>query len=115
MIEPVALLRSAEELTAQTERLRLAWHARDLTAVQGAVSSLTLLDSGVETERYSVASLTTGPGRWILDQFSAITATRANTRLVGDTAILKAPNGDRFALRLVGQTWRLTSLWRKSP
>lgn len=90
-----------------------AWKSRDLSAVKGAIhGGFTLLDGGVEAERYNMAALTTGPGRWVLDQLAASTATATNTRLVGDSAIVSTAAGERFGYRLTGGAWRLVALWR---
>jgi len=93
--------------------LGAAWRSRDLSAVKSSVhGGFTLLDGGVESTRYNIAALTTGPGRWVLDQLAAGQATTENTRLVGDAAIVTAAGGDRFDLRWAGGRWRLVTLWR---
>ena len=96
-----------------SERLRSAWGARDLSGVRATVhGGFTLLDGGIESSRYNTTELTTGPGRWVLDELAGVRATAENTRLVGDRAIVTGKGEQQFVFGHVAGTWRLTALWR---
>ena len=72
------------------QSLQSAWRSRDPEALKASVhGGFILRDGGVEARRYSVKDLSEGPGRWILEHIGRHAATAANTRLVGDAAVIR--------------------------
>ena len=104
---------SVRDVIAVHKGLGIAWRGQDLSATQKAIyGGFTLLDGGVEAAQYNHAALTTGAGRWVLDEVAKHEANASNTRLVGNNAVVTHPSGHEFAYTLAGESWRLRALWR---
>lgn len=104
---------SLREVQGAHQALGIAWQGKDMSATQGSIfGGFQLLDGGVEAAQYNHAALTTGAGRWVLDQVSTLQAGEKNTHIVGDTAIISGAEGVKLAYRLSAGVWRLTALWR---